>query len=104
MTNLTGSEKQVQWAEWIRTSTLAWARSEEGQRRIAADVAHLRRLAGPTPNAITQHFADSADWGDGLVGTLEKISNARWWIDTGRDYNPKAWMESIANGYAQGDF
>jgi hypothetical protein len=103
MVTLTGSEKQVRWATEIRTATLAWARSEQGAARIAADVAHLEKLAGPTPSAITERYAAAAEWGSGLVETLEKITNARWWIDCGRQQKPQAWLESIANGYAEGD-
>ena len=79
MTNLTGSEKQIKWAEDIRARCL-----DKFQDRIAD-------LNGTIEEAIE---IEDQEWEESLTkkrdaamevrGVLETVSSAAWWIDYGR--------------------
>jgi hypothetical protein len=80
MTNLRGSEKQIQWAEKIRAK---WV--EEGHEKIEKNL--IDAIIPVTKPEYQEKVAE-------IVENIKNIDSAKWWIDN------RSYLEVHSGNYA----
>lgn len=102
---LSGSDKQIKWAETIRAEKLAEidrliAPLDTNMAKVAADPALLEKA---NSKAVDDGFADFADSGECLKATVNQIKSndsAKWWIDN-RGENMRCYLAETAKQIAK---
>jgi hypothetical protein len=73
---LTGSDKQVAWAETLRKNLLARADQE-----LETAQAQLAKLEADDPRGVHGRRAELVTTLIGIISALQGVTAARWWID-----------------------
>lgn len=96
---MNGTEKQVAWAETIRSRHLRDGRALISER--LTQMADAAAAHNPTRAAYDRYLADGENGADALLDALEAKDDARWWIDR-RDKSAWSLLKEIAReiGYA----